>query len=95
MTVPQSQIRVNSVEGQDPIGPVLVSYGATIPAGGTFRINGNANFVTGVITASSHSGTNVISSGILTATSFVGSASGFTNLPVINNSKSIAFTLIG
>ena len=90
-----SKIKVNSIEAADPVGPVVVSYGATVPAGGTFTINGNANFA-GIITAGSHSGTNVsVSSGIVTAASFSGSASGFTNLPVINNSKSIAFTLIG
>jgi hypothetical protein len=95
MTVPQSQIQVDSIEAYDPIGPVAVSYGATVPSGATFNINGNAN-ITGVITAGSHSGTDVnVSSGIVTASSFVGSASGFTNLPVINTGKSIAFTIIG
>lgn len=95
MSVPQSQFQVDSIEAYDPVGPVLVSYGATIPPGGTFSIDGDANFITGVITAVSHSGNNVISSGIITASSFVGNSSGFSNLPVINNSKSIAFTLIG
>jgi len=90
-----SKIKVDSIEAYDPVGPVVVSYGATVPSGQTFNINGNANFV-GVITAGSHSGTNVnVSSGIVTASSFVGSASGFTNLPVIDSAKSIAFTLIG
>ena len=95
MTVPQSQFQVDSIEAYDPAGPVVVSYGATVPSGATFTINGNAN-VAGVITAASHSGTDVnVSSGIVTASSFSGSASGFTNLPVINDAKSIAFTLIG
>jgi hypothetical protein len=93
MTVPQSQFQVDSIEAYDPVGPVVVSYGATVPSGATFTINGNAN-VAGIITAGSHSGTDV-TSGIVTATSFVGSASGFTNLPVVNDGKSIAFTLIG
>jgi hypothetical protein len=90
-----SQIKVDSIEAYDPVGPVLVSYGATVPAGGTFMVNGNAN-ISGVITAGTHSGTHInASSGIVTASSFVGSASGFTNLPVISTAKSIAFTIIG
>ena len=96
MTVPQSQIKVDSIEAYSPAGPVTVSYGATVPSGATFTINGNANFSSGIVTAATHSGTSInASSGIVTAASFVGSASGFTNLPVINNAKSIAFTLIG
>jgi hypothetical protein len=95
MTVPQSQFQVDSIEAYDPAGPVVVSYGATVPSGATFTINGNANF-TGIVTTGSHSGTDVnVSSGIVTASSFVGSASGFTNLPVLDDAKSIAFTLIG
>jgi len=55
MTVPQSQVQVDSIEAYDPVGPVVVSYGATVPSGATFTINGNAN-VTGIITAGTHSG---------------------------------------
>lgn len=95
MTVPQSQFQVDSIEAYDPAGPVVVSYGATVPSGATFTINGNANLA-GIVTANSHSGTDVdVSSGIVTASSFSGSALGFTNLPVVNDGKSIAFTLIG
>lgn len=93
MTIPNSKILVNSIEAYDPVGPVIVSYGATVPAGATFTINGNANFSTGVVTAGTHSGTNVNATGIMTGT-FVGSSSNLTALPVINNAKSIAFTLI-
>lgn len=95
MTI-NSKIKVNSIEAFDPVGPVQISYGATVSPGSTFQINGNANFSSGIVTASNHSGVNVnVSSGIMTAGFFVGSASSFTNLPVISSSKSIAFTLIG
>lgn len=93
MTI-NSKILVDSIEAYDPTGPVVVSYGATIPPTATLSVNGNANFV-GVITAESHSGNNIISAGVVTASSFSGDASGFTNLPVIDDGKSIAFTLIG
>lgn len=95
MSVPKSQIQVNSIEAFDPVGAVQISYGATVPSGSTFTINGNADFSSGIVTAGSHSGTNVNAIGIMTASRLVGSASSFTNLPVINNAKSIAFTIIG
>lgn len=95
MAVLRSQVQVDSIEAYDPAGPVIVSYGASVPPGATFRINGNAAFSAGIITAVTHSGTNINCSGSIVASSFSGSASGFTNLPVINDAKSIAFTLIG
>lgn len=93
MTLPNSKIRVDAIEAYDPAGPVQVSYGATVPSGATFTINGNANFSSGVVTAGTHSGINVNATGIMTGT-FVGSAANLTSLPVINNAKSIAFILI-
>lgn len=94
MTTPQSKLLVNSIQSFDPVGqPVIVSYGASVPSGQIFQVNGNVN-VTGVITASTHSGTSINSSGILTATTFFGSSSGMTALPVISDGKTIGFTLI-
>ena len=89
-----SKIKVDSIEAYDPVGPVQISYGATVPSGGSFTINGNANFASGVVTATTHAGTNINATGIITASSLVGSATNLTSLPVISNAKSIAFTLI-
>jgi len=94
MTTPNSKIQVDSIEAYEPSGPVQVSYGASIPSGGTFVVNGNLN-TTGVVTSTTLAGTNMSSSGIITAGRLSGSASGLTALPVISNAKSIAFTLIG
>jgi hypothetical protein len=68
--------------------------GASV-TGGTFTINGNANFSSGIVTATQHSGTSVNVSGVLTATSFIGSAANMSFLPVIDDGKAIAFTLLG
>ena len=51
MTVPNSKISVDSIEAYDPAGPVTVSMGASV-TGGTFTINGNADFSTGIVTTS-------------------------------------------
>lgn len=95
MTLPNSKILVNSIEAYDPVGPVNVSYGATIPSGAVFQINGNTDFSPGVVTIGTYSGGNIVATGVVTASSFVGTSTGFTNLPVINDSKAIAFTLLG
>ena len=55
MTLPQSKIKVDSIEAYEPIGPVVVSYGATVPLGQQFSVNGGVNIV-GVVTASSFVG---------------------------------------
>ena len=94
MTALNSKILVNSIEASDPVGPVTVSMGASV-TGGTFTINGNANFSSGVVTTTQYSGTSVNVSGVLTAASFVGSAANMSFLPVIDDGKAIAFTLLG
>ena len=55
MSVSQSQIQVDSIEAYDPVGPVVVSYGASIPAGQSISGSGDIN-VTGNIVASNFSG---------------------------------------
>ena len=55
MTLPQSKIKVDSIEAYEPLGPVVVSYGATVPSGQQFSVNGGVNIV-GVVTASSFVG---------------------------------------
>ena len=94
MTVPNSKISVDSIEAYDPAGPVTVSMGASV-TGGTFTINGNADFSTGIVTTTQHSGTSVNISGILTASSIVGSAANMSSLPTISDGKAIAFTILG
>ena len=94
MTVPNSKISVDSIEAYDPVGPVTVSMGASI-TGGAFIVNGNANFSSGILTVTSHTGTQANITGILTAGSYVGSAENLSSLPVIGDSKAIAFTFLG
>lgn len=93
MTTPNSKILVNSISAYDPPGPVTISMGATIPSGYALSVNGNLN-IQGIVTAQNHSGINILSTGIVTATSFKGSASNMNNLPVASASGSIAFILI-
>ena len=54
MTV-NSKIQVNSIEAYDPVGPVVVSYGASVPSGQTFTAQGNVN-ISGVVTATNFVG---------------------------------------
>ena len=67
MTI-NSKIQVDSIEAFDPAGPVVVSYGASVPSGQTFTAQGNVNVV-GVITASNFSGDGSGLSGLNIATS--------------------------
>jgi hypothetical protein len=62
-----SKIKVNSLEAYDPIGPVLVSYGASVPAGQTLTLQGNVN-ITGIVTASSFVGNGSGLTGLRIAT---------------------------
>lgn len=50
-----SQIQVDSIQASDPSGPVIVSYGASIPSTGIITGAGGIS-VTGVITATSFVG---------------------------------------
>jgi hypothetical protein len=62
-----SKIKVNSIESYDPQGPVLISYGATVPSGSTFTVNGDMN-ITGVVTSTSFSGSGANLTNIPVAT---------------------------
>jgi hypothetical protein len=50
-----SKIQVDSLEAYDPVGPVIVSYGASVPPGQTFTALGDVNVV-GVVTATNFVG---------------------------------------
>ena len=67
MSVLNSQIQVDSIESYDPIGPVVVSYGASIPAGQSISGPGGMNVV-GIITASQFSGDGTGLTGLSVAT---------------------------
>jgi len=67
MSVSNSQIQVDSIESYDPIGPVIVSYGASIPAGQSISGSGGMN-VTGNIVASGFSGDGTGLTGLSVAT---------------------------
>jgi hypothetical protein len=75
MSVTQSQIQVDSIEAYDPVGPVVVSYGASIPSGQSISGSGGINVV-GVITASEFSGNGAGLTGLPVAT--VGKVIAFT-----------------
>lgn len=69
-----SKVKVNSIEGYDPAGPVVLGYGASV------------SIVTG------DGDVNV--TGIITATSFVGSGENLTGLSIATKSRSIAYNFI-
>jgi hypothetical protein len=54
MTVPQSKLKVDSISSIDG-GEIVVSYGATIPSGAQFTVEGDVSFA-GIVTATSFSG---------------------------------------
>lgn len=54
MTLPQSRIKVDSIEGSDGVNPVIVAFGASIPSGASLTAS-NASF-SGIVTATSFSG---------------------------------------
>lgn len=89
----QSSVRVNSIVSLDGTGAPELTYGATIPSGQTVNIQGNLN-ITGVSTVGFISATHLNSTGIITASSFVGDGSNLTGTPVVSNAKSIALALI-
>ena len=67
MAAPQSKIQVNGIEAYDPVGPITVSYGASVPSGQTFTAQGNVNIV-GVVTASNFVGNGSQLTGLSIAT---------------------------
>ena len=89
-----SQIRVDSITDLNGTGAVTLSYGASIPSGQLLNVQGNVN-ISGIATVGFLTAKNANVTGVITATSFVGSGSGLTNVPVVSSSKSIALAIIG
>jgi len=87
-----SQIRVDSVEG-DSNNAVRVSFGATVP-NGTFCTIGDGLNLSGVLTVTSHRGSSINATGIVTAGFYYGNGSNLSNLPTVSPSKTIAYSII-
>jgi len=87
-----SQIRVDQVVDVAGTGAPELTYGATLASGGILSTSGNIN-ITGIATVGVITSTNM-STGVVTATSFVGDGSQLTGLPVLGESKAIAFAII-
>jgi|TARA_R100000030_G_scaffold95970_2_gene83784 hypothetical protein len=87
----ESKIQVDNIESLTT-ARVELPFGATLPSGSSLVVNGDFN--AGVVTATTHGGENANFTGVCTATSFVGNGSALTNLPIITEGKSIAYTLI-
>lgn len=92
MAVDKSQIQVDGIEGSDGSSPVNISFGATVPSGQTFELQGGVT-LSGILTATDANITN-IQTGIVTAASFFGNGAGLTGLPSVTISKSIALYMI-
>lgn len=86
-----SQIRVDEITNLEGTSGPEFPFGVSIPSGNLI-INGDIN-ITGVMTAGHISATNV-TAGIVTAASFEGDASGLDGLPILGESKAIAFAII-
>jgi len=88
-----ARLRVNSIVNRNDNNAVTLSYGATIPSGQLLNVQGNVN-ISGIATVGFLTAKNANVTGVITATSFVGSGSGLTNVPVVSASKSIALKII-
>lgn len=89
-----SQIRVDAITDVNGTGAVTLGFGASLPAGSVFNVQGNIN-ISGIATIGLLTARNANISGILTATTFVGNGSGLQGVPTVSSSKSIALAIIG
>jgi len=89
-----SQIRVDSITDTLGTGPVTLGYGASLPSGSVFNVQGNIN-ISGVATVGLLTASNVNVVGVVTATLFVGDGSQLQGVPTVSSSKSIALAIIG
>ena len=87
-----SQVRVDQITNLNGDGAPELVYGATVPSGQPFTVNGDLN-LTGVATVGFLTTQNA-TVGIVTASSFVGDGSGLTGLQVLGEAKAIAFAYL-
>ncbi len=88
-----SKIRADSIVDTNDAAAVELTYGASIPVGQTFNIQGNLNH-TGISTVGILTITNANVSGIVTATTFKGNGAGLTNIPAASIGKIFALQTI-
>jgi hypothetical protein len=88
-----SKLNVNLITNRNEDGPVELSKGAIIPDGQQFTVNGDINLV-GVLTATTYNVGSIDVTGIVTASAFYGDGSQLSNLPSVNESKIIAYTVV-
>ena len=86
-----SQIRVDEITNLEGNSGPEFPFGISIPSG-NLVVNGDIN-ITGVLTAGHVSATNM-NAGVINATSFEGDGSQLGGLPVLGESKAIAFAII-
>ena len=83
-----ARLKVDSIRNRNDDGPPSLPKGATVPAGGTLGVNGDIS-VTGISTVGFLTAQHV-TTGVVTATSFVGDGSGLTSLQTTTASKAYA-----
>ena len=88
-----ARLKVNSITDRNNSGQPSLTYGASLPSGSGFNIQGNIN-VSGISTVGILSVTNASVSGIVIASSFVGDGSQLTGVQSVSSSKSIALKIL-
>ncbi len=86
------RLRVNSIVNRSDDGAIEFTKGATFPAGATLTVQSHTNIL-GIATVGVVTSTHV-TSGIVTATSFVGDGSQLTSIPTTSAAKAIALKFI-
>lgn len=81
-----SQLRVNDAVNVSGTGPISVSLGASVPSGQVISGSGGLN-LTGISTATFLRSSNVVVTGVVTATTFSGSGSGLTDISIYGSGK--------
>jgi len=72
-----SKLKVNRIVNYNEDGPPELTQGATVAVGSVFTVNAGVNV-----------------SGVVTATSFSGSGANLTNIPVATQGKSFVYKLL-
>lgn len=88
-----SRIRVDSLRDRNDSGTPTLVNGLSIPGNQSLVISGR--FVTtGISTLASVKATHVTTTGVTTATTFIGDGSGLTNIASVTKGKVISYELI-